>query len=293
MRSAWLALLVSCTSADKDDAPPDGDADTDADTDTDTDTDADADIALGSLCPLTERIGTVSISIESGSAPYLGGYIWDKPDPWISPPVQTTESCAFYAFDPGECGTCPTGMVCGVEGECVPERRTLKDARVTVRSGGTEQVFEAEDVTGLLFGEVELAEGEPFEMEIEFAGGQGSTGPLLFPSGDLDVVVTAENADSMQPGALQADWTPPADGGLVGTLVPINHHAAGPTFTTCLAPAELGTFRAEASMIDPLAVVTGLEFQGVDHVRGVAVQTEAGCVELQAHVHLYTSVTYP
>ena len=98
--------------------------------------------------------------------------------------------------------------------------------------------------------------------------------------GGLDYVLTLEG-DSMAPGALDLSWTPQADGALVTTLISINHHAAGPTLTACAAATAAGNLRADAEMIDPLAVVTGLEFQGANHVNVAAAWTEEGCVELR------------
>jgi hypothetical protein len=39
-------------------------------------------------------------------------------------------------------------------------------------------------------------------------------------------------------------------------------------------------------MVNPLAVVTGLEFQGVDHVHLAAAVTPMGCVEFRFGKHL-------
>ena len=74
---------------------------------------------------------------------------------------------------------------------------------------------------------------------------------------------------------------PAKDGAFVRTTIPINHHAGGPTFTECAAPDGSGAFHADAAMINPLAVKTGLEFQGVEHVFVAAAVTPQGCVEFR------------
>ena len=45
-------------------------------------------------------------------------------------------------------------------------------------------------------------------------------------------------------------------------------------------------------MIDPLAVVTGLEFQGLQHVQTAAIDLDEGCVDVQYGVNQYVSPTY-
>lgn len=69
---------------------------------------------------------------------------------------------------------------------------------------------------------------------------------------------------------LDATWTPGDDAGPLTTTVSIHHHAGGPTFTPCVAPASAGAFHADAALVDPLARVTGLEFQRLDQVNGAA-----------------------
>ena len=42
-------------------------------------------------------------------------------------------------------------------------------------------------------------------------------------------------------------------------------------------------------MIDPLSVVTGLEFQGLEHVFVAAATTPAGCIEFRFGARIYAS----
>ena len=65
------------------------------------------------------------------------------------------------------------------------------------------------------------------------------------------------------------------------THIPINHHVGGPTFTECHVPGNEGPIVVPAAMIDPLAVITGLEFQGMRHAQFASAQTSAGCVEFR------------
>jgi hypothetical protein len=70
-------------------------------------------------------------------------------------------------------------------------------------------------------------------------------------------------------------------------VIPINHHIGGPTFTRCIALESEEGFTASAEMIDPLSVVTGLEFQGLSHEHAVAVQVDGGCVQLTSGTRVY------
>jgi hypothetical protein len=96
-----------------------------------------------------------------------------------------------------------------------------------------------------------------------------------------DVMVSVENDDYDMPGALDATWQPSPEGSIVRSRIPINHHAGGPTFTECRAPVSSGAFHADAAMINPLSVRTGLEFQGLQHAFVAAATTPEGCIEFR------------
>jgi hypothetical protein len=57
-------------------------------------------------------------------------------------------------------------------------------------------------------------------------------------------------------------------------------------------PASAGALHVDGSMLLPLAVATGLEFQGMDHVRFAAAETPAGCVEIRMMVSHYPNLSY-
>jgi hypothetical protein len=82
------------------------------------------------------------------------------------------------------------------------------------------------------------------------------------------------------PESIDLSWSGPDDG-FAYTLIPINHHAGGPTFTECRLPASAHALHVDGEMLQPLAVGTGLEFQGLEHVRTAAAHTPLGCVELR------------
>lgn len=289
-----LVALLACNPHDKDPADT-GDSDTGAD-DTgpgDTDTD-DTDVTpgtvvLGERCPLLERIGEVTLW-GSGTDAYLGARIFDRPDPWYGPPELETASCAFHRFSTTSCGTCDAGDICGFEGECVPERRAYTDATLDVTVDGVTQTFTADPTTGDLYGTAGLV-SDRYTLTLTFDGQRIEVPEMGLAQGLPDVAVVAEG-DSMAPGDLVATWTPPTDGGRVGTTIRINHHAAGPTFTQCDVDGDVGHFEADAAMLTPLAVVTGIEFQGVEHTQNAAAYTEQGCVDVRLGVQGYVGIDW-
>ncbi len=289
-----LALLAACkppidepidTGADDTGAP---DTDTDDTDDTDTGEPA-VEVVLGERCPLLERVGEVAI-LGGGADAYLSARIFDRPDPWYGPPELQTSSCAFHRFSTTSCGTCDAGDVCGFEGECVPERRVYTDATLDVTVDGATQTFTADATTGEMYGTVGLP-SDRYALTLTFAGQEVVVPELGLAQGLSDVAVTADG-DSMAPGDLVGTWTPPSDGGRVGTLIAINHHAAGPTFTRCDVAADVGRFEADAAMLTPLAVVTGIEFQGLEHAQTAAAYTPLGCVDVRLGMQHYVGIDW-
>ncbi|MES2638417.1 MAG: hypothetical protein V4850_03015 [Myxococcota bacterium] len=279
---ALLALLPACTSSNQDKAPDDTAPD-------DTAPPAAGTVALGERCPLLERIGEITIW-ESGPDAYLGGKVYDRADAWYGPPELANSSCAYHRFSTLSCGTCDAGEVCGYSGECEPEKRAITDAVLEVSVNGVAQTYVADPTTGDLYGTVGLA-SDLYTLTLSFAGQRIEVPELGLARGVTHLTVGAEG-DSMAPGALTATWTPPAEGGRVSTLVPINHHAAGPTFMRCDVDAAVGRFDADAAMLEPLAVVTGLEFQSVDHTQNAAAYTALGCVDVRLGVQMYVGVDW-
>ena len=305
MRSLLL-ILAGCPA--KDDADPvdtggDGDADTDADSDSDTDADTDADSDTdtdtdldftpvpGAVCAPEERIGQIAIVDDGFGQTSLSGRIWDRDDPWIGDPAEVTDTCAHYRFDASICGPCDPGTVCAVSGTCEPERRAIKTARLTVVGADEERTYEADAATGDLYGAIDF--DGPYALTLTW-GDRELVLPATARAGAVtDVSVTAEGTYE-RPDALDVTWSVPDDTDTsVATTIPINHHAAGPTFTVCRAPADSGGFTVPAPMVNPLAVVTGLEFQGVDHVRTAAVTLPEGCVDFWLGARTPAYATFP
>jgi hypothetical protein len=212
-------------------------------------------------------------------APYLQGDLWDRVNPTIGEPELENEHCAFHQAQ-GLCNGCAATEVCSHAGECVVDRRTVKTATLLLQSGSEEQTFTADPTIGGLSGEVTIGAADALfsatlawdEMTIE--------APAMKIAGVLENPAITLEGDSSMPGALDASWSGATEGHVFSTI-PINHHAAGATFTHCAVPASEGGFHADAEMIDPLAVVTGLEFQGFTYAQVAAAETPLGCVEFQ------------
>lgn len=286
-----VLLLPACTPPTEDTGPEDtGPGDTDSGDTDPGDTDVlPGTVVVGERCPLLERIGEIGIW-ESGTEAYLGGKVYDRPDPWYGPSEQETASCAFHRFSTLSCGECDDGEVCGFSGECEPERRVDTSAVLEVSVNGVTQTFTADAVTGDLYGAVGLP-SDRYTLTLTFGGQEVQVPELGLARGLVDLVVVAEG-NSMAPGALDATWSAPSEGGRVSTLIPINHHAAGPTFTRCDVDASVGHFEADAEMLAPLAVITGLEFQGVEHMQTAAAYTALGCVDVRLGMQIYTAVDF-
>lgn len=265
----WLLLACSKTPGDTQDTSDTNDT---ADTGTDTGTPG----AVGSYCDPAERIGEISVS-RYGGEPSVSGVLYDKAHPWIGAPTLESDVCAFYEYSGAACEGCSPEQVCSDEGECVDAPRTVKDARVIVTVDGVDQTIEA-DALGYLYGNVGTASSS-FGLRVEWPGHSVSMDPVPMTRGELGGSLSYEG-DYDAPGELTLAWSDPGDESWVRTVIPINHHAGAPTFTQCAVPASAEGFVVPEDMVNPLAVITGLEFQSLIHEMPVAVETDAGCVQL-------------
>jgi hypothetical protein len=240
----------------------------------------------GTYCELTERIGLVGVIQRVDLAkPNVWGEVYDRPDPWLAEPERTTAACAFHRFEQSSlCTACAFDEHCDREGRCVKAPRRRTDLVLKLSANGDTQTFASRPETGELYGEVTLS--EPFGMELVIGAHTITLEPTPLPVGLTNLSGTLHGGYEA-PTGLDVTWSGPDDG-FAFTRIPINHHAGGPTFTECRVPADAHTLHVDGDMLEPLAVSTGLEFQGMDHVRSAAAQTPFGCVELR-----YTYAHYP
>jgi hypothetical protein len=235
---------------------------------------------MGQLCPVESTIGVVELS--GFPTPYVQVALFDATDPWIGEAELSTDTCGFHHYTAGGCPTCEAGETCSLSHTCVPERRTVKDATLLVSVGAAQREYKANPTLGGIYSMLDIGDAAAsFAMMLTWGDVEVRLGAMPVASAQLANAAVKTEGDYAAPGALDATWTPSQSGAFVRSRIPINHHAGGPTFTECAAPESAGAFHADAAMIDPLAVKTGLEFQGLEHVFVAAATTPAGCVEFR------------
>lgn len=237
----------------------------------------------GARCEPAERVGLVQI--EDQGALYASAWVYDRTNPAYGPPASTTETCGFYKFAPSTpCPSCELDETCGLSGLCSPLPLVRRDVVLELAAGDSTQRFESSGDYGELWGEVTL--GKTVSLSLSFGGVEVTLPATTVPDGLADVGGTL-TGDYDDPQGLSLTWTPVAGDTQVFTHVPMNHHVAEPTFTQCATPASTGTMQIGGDMLKPLAVSTGLEFQGIEHVRFAAADTALGCVEIRYQIRSY------
>ncbi|MFT5584216.1 MAG: hypothetical protein ACI9VR_001801 [Cognaticolwellia sp.] len=271
-------LLLACTNTPE--TP-----DSDGDTDTELPDDTQVHTPDGAFCRPETHIGHIALQRYGTSDASFYAQIYDTPSPWIGSPAQETADCAYYSYESVLCNGCQAGQQCSVEGECVDTPRTLKDLQLTVSADGQSSTHKA-DAQGLIWGQ--LAKETRFSFTL--SGGLAlQSEEMRLPEPITPVVTSGGDYDT--PGDLSVSWQGSTEG-WVQTVIPINHHAGSPTFTTCHSPTDQSAFEVPAAMVNPLAVSTGLEFQGLEHGSYAAVETPAGCVQISVVNTVYTSVEF-
>lgn len=279
------------TSASDTDDTSRSDTDDAGDTGADTEPSDVTVAAPGERCTLAERVGLIEIEEISSEPPtfYAFGAIEDRPNPWYGAPELATDACEFHRFDPtGACPPCGPDELCGIDGTCTKAPVRYLDAAITLENDAGRMRLAADPVTGDMWGQVDVP-GRAFAVEVAFAGHR-VTLPLTESPGSLDDVSGTLEGGYDAPERLDLAWATKVAGSHVYTRIPINHHAAGPTFTECTVPASTSALTIEEDMLAPLAIITGLEFQGLEHTRFAAAHTPLGCVELRFIVRHFVSL---
>jgi hypothetical protein len=275
--SRLLTLLFAMTVAaacggDDDSAPGDGPGDP---------PDAAADLSPieavpGARCEPADRIGIVLVTEGRG----VRADVYDRRDPWVTDPAESDSACELHDFIIQQCDDCSDDQICDIDAHCTAIPRRDPGARLVVRAGGDQQELDADPATGELSGDITLA-GDRFALEVT-AFGQTVT---LTPETGVPELLTGFTATLRgtydAPEGIDASWDPAPAGSHLFTRIPVNHHAAGPTFTECAMDAHAGSLDIAQEMVEPLAVATGLEFQGFQHIRFAAAETARGCVEIR------------
>lgn len=244
----------------------------------------------GERCTPANRVGEVVVTAYDYS-PSLETYanISDRTNLWAPDVSLTSETCVFYKEKPAAfCDTCLNGTLCAPDGTCQEVAVPASDVVIKLSAGEETQTIEPQG--GGTWGTVSLA-GRSFSVQVQWSGWTVTLEETTVPDALANLTGTLAGGYD-QPTALDLTWTPPASGGLLFTHIPINHHASGPTYTECAAEASTGSLHVDGAMLKPLAVITGLEFQGVQHVRFAAAQLPVGCLEFRFESQQYVNLEY-
>lgn len=239
----------------------------------------------GARCAPSRRFARVQV-YGSPWSPALDAQVEvnDRPDAWTpQAPALTDASCSFYEqAPPAFCGTCPTDTLCAPDATCQAKPAPIAGAVLTLTAGDQAQILETTGEPGGAWATLTLP-GRTFAVLLTWGPNTLTLGATTVPEPVAGLTMKLEGAYD-KPTSLDLTWTPPADPASVFTHIPINHHAAGPTYTECAVDAATGALHVDGAMLEPLAVITGLEFQGIEHARFAAAETPAGCVEVRFFV---------
>lgn len=235
---------------------------------------------MGQLCPVESTIGVVQLA--GFPTPYVQVTLYDRTDPWIGEAELSTSTCEFHHYKAGVCQACQAGEVCSLASMCVPEQRTVKDATLRVSTGTSQREYKADATLGGIYSALDIGNAaSSYAMTLSWGDMEVQLDAMPVAGANLTNAAVDIEGDSEAPGALDATWKASPSGAFVRSRIPINHHAGGPTFTECAAPESAGAFHADAAMVNPLAVRTGLEFQGLRRELVAAANTPLGCVEFR------------
>ncbi len=247
------------------------------------------DAVPGARCTQANQVGAVTIDAYDNGSLSASANVYDRPDAMGNEATLTDAACTFYeALPPGFCDpACGNEQRCDNSGTCQPWPLTATGLGLQLHAGVETQTFVPEVEGGSCSGPVTLP-GRAFSATLTFSGLTVRLAETVVPGPLADLVATF-NGDSSAPEGLDFTWTAPntVTGAEVYTRIPINHHAGGPTYTQCAVPSSAGAFSVAQEMLTPLAVITGLEFQGLEHVLVAAAVTPKGCVEFRWRFYHY------
>ncbi len=243
----------------------------------------------GQRCTQGNRIGTVQVMRSAwGPSIDVSATINDRPEILGNQAEMGNNSCTFYKQSAvGFCEpACVGGTTCDGAGMCVPYPVQATDVVLTLTGGQQSQTFEPQ--SGGTWGTLTLT-GDAFSADVKWGDYTVTLAQTLVPGLLENLVGTLEGAYD-KPTGISVTWTPISNAGLVFTHIPINHHASGPTYTECAVDASEGVLHVPQEMLEPLAVITGLEFQGLEHVLFAAATTPQGCIEFKFGTGIYLNL---
>lgn len=249
-----------------------------------------AEAAPGAHCEVQSRIATVTVQAQGTGQWSAFATLLDSMDPRTGPPALADAQCAFFEYAPGDTCVCDEEEVCTYDNRCERRATPVTPSTLTLAGNGDGEETLTDDGSGTLYGTVSL-DGETVALELNGCALRVTPAATAPPDALTGLSGTLEGGYEA-PEAVDITWDAVEPGSQVHTRVPINHHVGGPTFTECVVDASSGSLHIDGAMLVPLAVVTGLEFQGISHVRFAAAETPYGCVEFRFETPAYVDLAY-
>lgn len=239
---------------------------------------------LDRRCDPLRRLGVIEVSEDSGAQRGLAASMDDRPPPWMGPPTTSNADCRLYEVAAGPCNCAP--LACDYRGQCAPFPLPIPGYVIRVISAAGEESFTA-DPGGVAN---VLLQGPKTPLALEISGpGLRIDVPFMDIPPELSNLSGMLDGTYDAPRAVDVRWDP-VSGAQVYTRIPINHHVGSATNTECDVAGSAGQFHVDQAMLVPLAVATGLEFQGVEHVRFASAELPSGCLEVRFRRHHYLSL---
>ena len=235
---------------------------------------------IDSVCPPSERLGLLKVGQEGSLS--FSVELYDRPQPWMAQAADSSDACDLFVFAEG-CA-CDVGETCDSDGNCIPAP-VEHAVTVTASVGGDEEVFPppANSVGGH-WGTLTLpSDNLAFtlatdDLVIEVPA-------MSLPS---SVPVQMTQTGTFESPIVDLSWSAPDDVGThMATTIPINHHVGSPTHTRCVVDADAEALHVEGDLVDVLAVITGLEFQTMEHTRFASATLDEGCVDIRFLTYSY------
>ncbi len=241
---------------------------------------------LDQRCDYRQRLGLLTVSNQGGGFRYISLGVNDKPLPWWGPPELVDGACIFHRAARNTGCSCQGTQVCSFAGACVDAPVPAPSATVTVIGANARHEIVGDGSS--LGGEV-MVPDDAFAMMIVAGDLRVAVPPMSAPP-DLTAPMGTLSGDESMPTAVDLTWMAGASTASVSTHIRINHHVGEPTFTECVVPAQVGQMHIGRDMLEPLAVSTGLEFQGLEHVRYARANVAGGCFEIRFTTQAFVSL---
>ncbi len=224
----------------------------------------------GVFCDVSDRVGFVHVVSSFGSV-FVDGAVFDKVPATQGPASLTAGDCSLFL--PADCAGCAGDDVCQYDGSCGVAAVAVDGVVVTVNG-----VEFAVNEFGRIEGAVDAA--ADYDVDVDVPGEDGIALSAAMPAAFAEPFTVDDlSDDGLSPGGISGDWDATGDGASVSLFLKPNHHA--PTgFGVCALDDADEHVETSAEVMQPLRRVTGWEGGTASRVRGRAVRTSIGCIEV-------------